>query len=200
MSPAIHRARGGLVALVGSHAPDPRTSTVARVVADGLVPQVGGPPEVVELADHGAAVVTGTDHRVRAARELVAGARVLVVATPVHKAAYTGLLKVFLDGLDPTALEETVVVPVVLSASSANGASADLQLRTVLQALGASLPVPSFVLEEHHLDSLPQYVDAWLERFGQVVGAVARVLRPEAGLPERVTAAGGVLSDSSAVP
>ena len=106
-----------------------------------------------------------------------------MVATPVYKAGYTGLLKLFLDTLEPTALESTVAVPVVLSASGAHGAVADLQLRLVLQAVGALLPVPSFVLEEHHLDDLPQYVDAWQRRFGPAVTAVANALRPEEAHP-----------------
>ena len=107
----------------------------------------------------------------------MSAAHVLVVATPVYKASYTGVLKVFLDGLSATSLESTVVVPVVLAASRAHGALADLQLRIVLQALGALLPVPSFVLEEHHLDHLPEYVEAWRHRFGPVVAAVATALQ-----------------------
>jgi hypothetical protein len=35
------------------------------------------------------------------------------------------------------------------------------------------------VLEEHHLDDLPQYVDAWGRRFGAAVAAVVHALRPE---------------------
>jgi FMN reductase len=178
MSSSPSTSPGGVVALLGNPVPGSRTRLVASVVADGLVTGTGAVPQIVDLADLGAALHSPGDERVRRSREAVHGARVLVVATPVYKAGYTGLLKLFLDGLDSTDLESTVVVPVVLSASSAHGALADLQLRLVLQALGALLPVPSFIVEEHHLDNLPQYVDAWQRRFGPAVAAVADALRP----------------------
>jgi FMN reductase len=168
-----------VVVLVGNPAPASRTSAVAKVVAEGLAGKAGESLTVVELAELGAGLLSSEDECVFRAQELVAGARLLVVATPVYKASFSGVLKVFLEGLEPTALESTVVVPVVVSASSAHGALADLQLRIVLQAVGGLLPVPSFLLEEHHFDHLPQYVAAWRQRFGPVVGAVVNALRPE---------------------
>lgn len=170
---------GEVVVLVGNPALGSRTSETARVVAGRLTAGSATPPEVVELGDLGAAAVASGDDRVRRAQEKVSGADLVVVATPVYKAGYTGLLKLFLDGLEPTALEGTVALPVVLSASAAHGAVADLQLRLVLQAVGALLPVPSFVLEEHHLDHLPEYVGAWQRRFGPAITAVADALRQE---------------------
>ena len=183
MSLAPDLANGELAVLVGNPANRSRTSAVAEVVAGGLASGFADAPEAIELAELGPAAITAGDDRLRCAHEAVTRARVLVVATPVYKAGYTGLLKLFLDTLEPTALESTVAVPVVLTASSAHGALADLQLRLVLQAVGALLPVPSFVLEEHHLDDLPQYVDAWQRRFGPAVTAVANALRPEEAHP-----------------
>lgn len=182
MSVSRELPQGDVVVLVGNPAPGSRTSAVARAVAAGLAAEVDRAVEVVELADLGATGVSAGDDRVRRAREAVTGASLLVVATPVHKAGYTGLLKLFLDTFEPTALESTVTVPVVLTASSAHGALADLQLRVVLQAVGAVLPVPSFVLEEHHLDHLAQYVDSWQRRFLPAVTAVAHAVGPEAVL------------------
>lgn len=179
MSLSPGTSSGDVVVLVGNPVAGSRTSDVARIVGSGLATGSKIPPEVVELADFGPALLSADDERVQAARDAVSGARVLVVATPVYKAGYTGVLKVFLDSLEATALESTVAVPVVLSASSAHGAMADLQLRLVLQAVGALLPVPSFVLEEHHLDHLPQYVMAWQQRFGLAVTGTVDALRSE---------------------
>lgn len=166
---------GETVVLVGSPALGSRTSRVAQTVAAAL----GAPqPRVVELADVGPCSEKGGD-ALRLAQHAVQQAGLVVVATPVYKAGYTGVLKQFLDGLDLTAFDHTVAVPVVLSASGAHGALADLQLRVVLQAVGALMPVPSFVLEEHHLDDLPQYVEAWRGRFGTAVRAVVDALRLE---------------------
>jgi FMN reductase len=171
--------RRGVVVLVGNPAPGSRTGAVARLVADGLASASGEPPEVVELADRAASVFSPGDLSTRSLREVVGRADLLVAATPVYKGGPTGLLKAFLDSFEPTALEGTVGVPVVGWAGSAHGAVAHLQLRLVLEAVGALVPVPSFVLEEHHLDDLPQYVDAWQQRFGPVVDAVVGALHPK---------------------
>lgn len=166
---------GETVVLVGSPALGSRTSRVAQTVAAAL----GAPqPRVVELADVGPCSEKGGD-ALRLAQHAVQQAGLVVVATPVYKAGYTGVLKLFLDGLEPTALASTVAVPVVLTASGAHGVMADLQLRLVLQAVGAHLPVPSFVLEEHRLDRLPESVDAWQQRHGRAVSAVASAVRLE---------------------
>lgn len=165
--------------LVGNPVSGSRTSAVAKVVGERLAGEAIDLDHVVELHDHAQELFASEDERLVGAQELVTSAEVLVVATPVYKASFTGLLKAFLDRLEPTALESTVVVPVVVSASSAHGALADLQLRAVLEAVGAHLPVPSLVIEEHHLDHLPQYVDAWEQRFGRAVAAVADAVRPE---------------------
>lgn len=169
---------GDVVVLVGDPAVGSRTSAVAKAVGFGLATGSTA-PQVVEIADLGSGLLAAGDDLVRAARDAVSGARVLVVATPVLKAGYAGVLKVFLDGLGPTALESTIAVPVVLAESSADGAKAEVQLRIVLEATGALLPVPSFVLEEHHLDHLPQYVNAWQQRFGLPVSATVDALRFE---------------------
>jgi FMN reductase len=169
-----------VVVVVGNPAESSRTSLVARQVAARLVGADGAAPVVIELEELGAAVLDPDDETVRRAQQSVVEAGVLVVATPVYKAAYTGLLKVFLDRLSSTALDGAVVVPVVVSASGAHGAVADVGLRIVLQALGGLLPTPSLVIEEHHLDHLPEYVDAWHERFGRTVRALAESLTPEA--------------------
>lgn len=165
----------GVVVLVGSPALGSRTSRVAQHLAAALGTSQ---PRVIELGEVGLCTQKAGDS-LRLAQHAVQESGLVVVATPVYKAGYTGVLKQFIDGLDLTAFDHTVAVPVVVSASGAHGALADLQLRVVLQAVGALMPVPSFVLEEHHLDDLPQYVEAWRGRFGTPVRAVVDALRLE---------------------
>jgi len=179
MSLVSNTSTGEVVVLVGHPSTTSRTGAVGQAVAAQLADEFGPNPRVVELGELGTGPLGEGSVAVHEAEELVRHAELLVVAAPVFKAGYPGILKLFLDRLEPTALESVVAVPVVLTASSAHGALADLQLRLVLQAVGALLPVPSFVLEEHHLDDLPQYVDAWQGRFGTAVGAVVRALNAE---------------------
>jgi FMN reductase len=62
----------------------------------------------------------------------------LVVATPVYKSAYSGVLKTFLDLLPQFALAGKVVFPVATGGTLAHVLSIDYALRPVLHSMGAS--------------------------------------------------------------
>ena len=62
----------------------------------------------------------------------VANAQLIVVATPVYKAAYSGLLKVFLDLLPQTALAGKTVLPLATGGSPHHMLALDCALRPVL--------------------------------------------------------------------
>lgn len=67
----------------------------------------------------------------------VAGAQAVVVATPVYKAAYSGLLKAFLDVLPQDGLADKLVAPFATGGSPAHLLALDYALKPVLSALGA---------------------------------------------------------------
>ncbi len=68
----------------------------------------------------------------------VAAADAVVVATPVYQAAYSGLLKVFLDLLPQFAFRGKAVLPIVTGGSTAHVLAVDYALRPVLANLGAA--------------------------------------------------------------
>jgi len=61
----------------------------------------------------------------------------VIVATPIYKAAYSGLLKVFLDLLPPDGLRGKTVLPLATGGSLAHLLALDYALKPVLSALGA---------------------------------------------------------------
>ncbi|MCE4554726.1 NADPH-dependent FMN reductase [Roseateles cellulosilyticus] len=67
----------------------------------------------------------------------VATARLVIVGTPIYKAAYSGLLKLFLDLLPPDALRDKAVLPLATGGSPAHLLALDYALKPVLSALGA---------------------------------------------------------------
>lgn len=69
--------------------------------------------------------------------EAVAAAQLVIVGTPIYKAAYSGLLKVFLDLLPPDALRGKTVLPLATGGSAAHLLALDYTLKPVLSALGA---------------------------------------------------------------
>jgi FMN reductase len=87
-------------------------------------------PQALLLADFG--------HRsISQAIGQVAQAQVVIVATPVYKAAYSGVLKVFLDLLPQDAFAGKTVLPLATGGSASHMLVLDYALRPVLQSLGA---------------------------------------------------------------
>lgn len=78
-----------------------------------------------------------TQPEVALAVAAVQRARLVLVATPIYKAAYSGLLKTFLDLLPPDALRGKTVVPLATGGSAAHLLALEYALKPVLAALGA---------------------------------------------------------------
>ncbi|HMG20178.1 MAG TPA: NADPH-dependent FMN reductase [Kofleriaceae bacterium] len=79
-----------------------------------------------------------TDPAVAAAVGQVERADAVIVVTPIYKAAYSGLLKTFLDVLPQFALAGKVVLPLATGGTLAHVLALDYALRPVLVSLGAA--------------------------------------------------------------
>jgi FMN reductase len=75
-------------------------------------------------------------------------ARGIVIATPTYKAAYSGLLKVFLDLLPQFGLSGKVVLPCATGGSVAHMLALDYGLRPVLQSMGPRHIIQSLFLPD----------------------------------------------------
>jgi len=72
------------------------------------------------------------------ANRLVEQADAVIVASPVYKASYTGLLKTYLDMLPQKGLAHKLIVPVMMGGTMAHLLAIDYALKPVLSALGAT--------------------------------------------------------------
>ncbi|MGC4937839.1 NADPH-dependent FMN reductase [Kribbella sp. DT2] len=90
------------------------------------------------------------DPVIQTAIDVLAAADAVVVTTPVYKAAYSGLLKVFLDLLPQYALRGKTVLPLATGGTPAHVLVIDYALRPVLTSLGAgAIGQGWFVLSSH---------------------------------------------------
>ena len=106
-------------------------------------------PQALLLADFGhPSIIEAQKH--------VADASVLVIATPVYKAAYSGVLKVFLDVLAQTALKGKTVLPLATGGSPHHMLALDYALRPVLQSLGAKNILPGIYATDGQVTLLPE--------------------------------------------
>jgi FMN reductase len=127
-----------IVALAGSPSARSRSTALLRHVL-GRFADGAGRTEIV-LRDLPAAALVGADiadPAIRRAREQVAAARLVVIATPIYKASYSGLLKTFLDLLPQDALRGKTVLALGTGGSAAHLLALDYALGPVLAALGA---------------------------------------------------------------
>ncbi|MEN5073371.1 NAD(P)H-dependent oxidoreductase [Isoptericola cucumis] len=161
-------ARGDdLVVLVGNPRPRSRTRGAAEAVARRLAARAGvtgiaGAPRTLDLADLAPRLLVADAPDVDEALQVLASSRFAVVATPVYKASYTGLLKAFLDRYGPRGLEGVRAVPLVVSASPEHSRAGDDHLRPLLVELGAQVPPTSLALLESDLPDVDALADAWL--------------------------------------
>ena len=90
------------------------------------------------------------------AQQQVAEAQVVIIATPVYKAAYSGVLKAFLDLLHQTGLKGKTVLPLATGGSPHHMLALDYALRPVLQALAAKQILPGIYATDAQVFVLPE--------------------------------------------
>lgn len=127
-----------IVALAGSPSANSRSTALLRHVLERFDEEE--PRVEVVLRDLPPAALVRADFddpAIRRARDQVAAARLVLIATPIYKAAYSGLLKTFLDLLPQDALRGKTVLVLGTGGSNAHLLALDYALKPVLAALGA---------------------------------------------------------------
>jgi FMN reductase len=172
-----------ILLLAGSPSTRSRSAALLDAVHERLR---GHAPEVerLQLRDlqPQAMLLADTAHRsIAAAVEQVARARAIVIATPVYKAAYSGVLKVFLDLLPQTALKDKVVLPLATGGSPHHMLALDYALRPVLQSLAARHILPGVYATDAQVTLTPEgahHLTADLaDRLDEAVTALAQEMR-----------------------
>ncbi|MCR8631767.1 MULTISPECIES: NADPH-dependent FMN reductase [Paenibacillus] len=112
------------------------------------------------------------------ANRVIAEADAVVVASPIYKASYTGVLKSFLDLIPQKGLEGKVVLPLAIGGTIAHLLAIDHAFKPVLSALGAHhilsgafildtqvqrLENGSFQLNEEIAQRLSQVVETFIQ-------------------------------------
>ncbi len=127
-----------IVLLSGSPSSPSRSARLLELVGRRLNER-GHDTELLTLRDLPAQALLRADTHDRViaeAVEKVVRSKALVIATPVYKAAYSGLVKTFLDLLAQDGLLGKVVLPLATAGSPAHVLALDYALRPVLQSLG----------------------------------------------------------------
>jgi FMN reductase len=146
-----------IVTITGSPSESSRTLLLTDVVGAALRAQgfaVRG-INVRDLPPDDLLYARGDSPKLKEALGLVEQASGVVVTTPVYKAAYTGVLKTFLDLLPQFGLGGKVVLPLVTGGTLAHVLAIDYALRPVLLALGAQHVVAGLFILDKFLERRP---------------------------------------------
>jgi FMN reductase len=141
-----------IIVLTGSPSARSRTAALSDLIAQRLE-TAGHIVATVRVRDLPAQALIEADVAHPAIAETVAAIEAadgLVVASPVYKAAYSGVLKTLLDLLPQRALSGKAVLPVITGGTAAHLLAIDYALRPVLVSLGAHhVAKGCFVLDQH---------------------------------------------------
>ncbi|MDN4641951.1 NAD(P)H-dependent oxidoreductase [Agreia sp. PsM10] len=127
--------------VVGNPRPLSKTFAAAVALVEKVAEAIGAEVSApIDLANYGGRALDYADPELVDRRRALSTARVLVVATPVYKGSYTGLLKAFLDGYAPDALSATRTIPLTIAASPQHSLAGSTHLQPLLDELGAISP------------------------------------------------------------
>jgi FMN reductase len=165
-----------IAVVTGNPKPQSRTRTVAKTVADVLAAELGGDISRLEidLAEHAASLFDWSDPTLTRMTEEVAGSDVAVFASPTYKAAYTGMLKAFLDRYGSNGLAGVVAVPVMTGGWPGHLLAVEVHLRPVLVELGATVPSRGLYVTEPELAALDTAVAKWSATATPLITALVR--------------------------
>jgi FMN reductase len=155
-----------IAVVTGNPKPASRTHELASFVATTLG-ALAGPeaPSVldVDLAEHASRLFDWSDPELTRLTAEVAAADLAIFASPTYKAAYTGMLKAFLDRYGSNGLAGTVAVPVMTGGWPGHLLAVEVHLRPVLVELGATVPARGLYVTEPELPALDAAVAKWAE-------------------------------------
>ena len=164
-----------IAVVTGNPKPASRTHDLASFVAatiDGLN-RFDEPPLEVDLAEHAPRLFDWSDPELTRLTGEVAAADVAIFASPTYKAAYTGMLKAFLDRYGSNGLAGTVAVPVMTGGWPGHLLAVEVHLRPVLVELGATVPARGLYVTEPEFPALDAAVAKWA---GSALPQITRAL------------------------
>lgn len=179
--------------VVGVSGSPSATSKSRRLLEELLTAlgEAGAAASRVDLADLPADALLGrrASAEVQQALAMVAAANIVAVSTPVYRATYSGLLKVFCDLFAPGALVGKIAIPVATGGSPAHALCIDHGLRPLLASVGAVVVAAGiYGTDAEFADGVPN---------GPLMGRVRLAADEALALADGLRSARGTLSSST---
>ena len=161
--------------LVAISAGESASSKTTALVAPILAEHSGRLIELSELSADGL-LGRADDPAVTDAVAAAAAADLLIVATPVYRATYTGAMKAFFDRFEPDALKNTAVVLCATAIVAEHYLSLDTGGRALVASLGGwTVPTVVYATREDFTDGKPR--PDVLDTLREAVAQAERIVR-----------------------
>jgi FMN reductase len=151
-------------------------TAVARVIPGAALAEI-------ELASLGSRVLEPDDQSAAAAVEQVVESDLLVLSSPTYKAAYSGLLKSFLDRLDHKGLTGKSAVPILLGGLPDHRLSIDVHFSPLLLELGAKVPAGGLFVLESEVADFPSFAAGWADTYAATLVAASAAAALSRSIP-----------------
>jgi len=148
--------------VVGNPKPRSRTRRIAEELALELSQQ-RAELFVVDLCDYAGRLFDWPDAGLSELADRLTRQEVVIFATPTFKAAYSGLLKAFLDRYPHRGLQGVFAIPVMTISDPAHALAPEVSLRPLLVELGAIMPTSGLAFPTPAFDRRKQVISEWLE-------------------------------------
>lgn len=136
-----------IVIINGANASTSRVSGVQQYIKENYKDVTS--IEVFALPAHDLITANFNCVAIKQANALVEQSDVIVVLTPVYKAAYSGILKTYLDLLPQKGFENKYIIPIAVGGTPHHLLAIDYALKPVFMALGAtSISQGVFILDK----------------------------------------------------
>lgn len=176
-TPSVDHQDLSIVIVSGNPRAESRTLAAAAQVAVLLSDVVGVPTSLqqIDLATVADRIFGDDRSDIDVHLKTLAEADLAIIATPVYKASFTGLLKSFLDLYPSAPLDGVVAVPLVVSASPAHSLVGETSLRPLLVELGATVPTRALALVENQLGRVDEAATDWITAATPALRAALRL-------------------------
>lgn len=177
-----------VLAISGSPSHPSRSHSVLEY-SDRILKSAGIDSEIISVRDFPAEALLFAqfDHpQIQQIAAQVATANGIIIATPVYKAAYTGVLKALLDLLPQQALVGKSILPIATGGTIAHLLAIDYAVKPVLSALGARDILSGVYIVDSQIQRQENgeiLLDAEIEeRLQNTVDSLIQTLRPTESL------------------
>ncbi|MDZ8055439.1 MAG: NADPH-dependent FMN reductase [Aulosira sp. ZfuVER01] len=186
-----------ILAIAGSPTHPSRTYALVEYAAQLLSQQKDLSTNIISVRDIPAEVLAYGRYDSPALEQpkaLLEKASGVIIATPIYKAAYTGVLKAFLDLLPQKALAGKVVLPLAVGGTIAHLLSVEYALKPVLSELGARHILSTVYAVDKQIKIQPdgsvQFDEEIDHRLQDVVNEFALAVNHSQNLAKELTHAG----------